>query len=152
MYRRHRSEFNSHSTMYLLKLLCPLQKLLPELYSHSTMYLLKLAPSAVMKTPVSSFTFHHVSIKTIILVTATLITAIFTFHHVSIKTLPFPSGFFNELTFTFHHVSIKTHYHHTGPDLNPYSHSTMYLLKRFGILTLRFLPRHSHSTMYLLKL
>ena len=35
---------------------------------------------------ISSFTFHHVSIKTCNLVTQTAAFALFTFHHVSIKT------------------------------------------------------------------
>ena len=57
-------EKNSHSTMYLLKLYHLSLHLILFLHSHSTMYLLKLnaltSPGLIV-----TFTFHHVSIKTV---------------------------------------------------------------------------------------
>ena len=72
------------------------------------MYLLKQFCIATSIRTVATFTFHHVSIKTVYDVRNGSYRYTFTFHHVSIKTV----GLFDEEkineTFTFHHVSIKT--------------------------------------------
>ena len=53
--------------------------------SHSTMYLLKRENNKAVEHS-DTFTFHHVSIKTMCMVSDKLAGKTFTFHHVSIKT------------------------------------------------------------------
>ena len=72
------------------------------------MYLLKLNVNRAWLVE-GVFTFHYVSIKTVIAVSAPAAEISFTFHYVSIKTqfcqfIPNPA-----ILFTFHYVSIKTH-------------------------------------------
>ena len=107
-----------HSTMYLLKLRSGGKPYFLFLHLHSTMYLLKL------KLPV----LCHKSTK-------------FTFHYVSIKTL---ISFFKALTpdlFTFHYVSIKTNGVTLWGSHDGHLHSTMYLLKRVRHNVIGKLPR-----------
>ena len=54
----------------------------------------------------------------------------FTFHHVSIKTGLIKMAYAIEVKFTFHHVSIKTTHQTKTLLVGRDSHSTMYLLKR----------------------
>ena len=55
-----------HSTMYLLNqtFLCSLHAI--QLYLHSTMYLLNLGAEAVVPLEKNTFTFHYVSIKSLL--------------------------------------------------------------------------------------
>ena len=100
----------------------------------------------------NQFTFHHVSIKTMCMVSDKLAGKTFTFHHVSIKTmltdsivdciylnshstmyllkLVITSKIQPTNLFTFHHVSIKTNHFLSKIFATYYSHSTMYLLKQ----------------------
>ena len=126
-----RSECNSHSTMYLLKLGDASSFINIIRYSHSTMYLLKPSPPPLLMRTIIPFTFHHVSIKTpscpsihrlhndshstmyllkLKISNTCLIKNLFTFHHVSIKTKFIAFPFLSYSIFTFHHVSIKTTY------------------------------------------
>ena len=72
------------------------------------MYLLKQFVLIAVPCEILTFTFHHVSIKTVLGDTDRATEAAFTFHHVSIKT--HISAFYCGICvlFTFHHVSIKT--------------------------------------------
>ena len=93
------------------------------------MYLLKRKDIAEAMTA-ETFTFHYVSIKTVIVDYITGFNMIFTFHYVSIKT---PLPFLLCLPCV---------------DL----HSTMYLLKQGHRTSLYTELENLHSTMYLLKL
>ena len=99
--------FYSHSTMYLLKRLPKYIYYLQYMNSHSTMYLLKLY-ICWLTLRRTSFTFHHVSIKTKQQLRKNIRCVSFTFHHVSIKTEITVSQAQEKNKFTFHHVSIKT--------------------------------------------
>ena len=77
------------------------------------------------------FTFHHVSIKTHNSEQKAALLLRFTFHHVSIKTSYLTFEQYQQLGFTFHHVSIKTVMKQINICYFAYSHSTMYLLKRY---------------------
>ena len=57
---------------------------------------------------VPTFTFHHVSIKTLVEQKDIVEQIKFTFHHVSIKTSGEGDTTNTVNSFTFHHVSIKT--------------------------------------------
>ena len=76
--------------------------------SHSTMYLLKPQSALYLKRQLLSFTFHHVSIKTLVVIAVIILVVVFTFHHVSIKTVNAEKTIGVIYKFTFHHVSIKT--------------------------------------------
>ena len=82
----HINVINSHSTMYLLKLDPVTVRSVTFPHSHSTMYLLKLNTFKELSIKVYEFTFHHVSIKTIVSTWTPPLLLEFTFHHVSIKT------------------------------------------------------------------
>ena len=56
----------SHSTMYLLKLARRMPVVEEQINSHSTMYLLKQSDVTTHHKTGISFTFHHVSIKTVV--------------------------------------------------------------------------------------
>ncbi len=99
----------------------------------------------------TSFTFHHVSIKTVDIFINNNDRNKFTFHHVSIKTKDQDRKIDLGLSFTFHHVSIKTFMRRIANVRGYNSHSTMYLLKREGIEDEKTIDNDSHSTMYLLK-
>ena len=77
----------------------------------------------------TSFTFHHVSIKTVDIFINNNDRNKFTFHHVSIKTKDQDRKIDLGLSFTFHHVSIKTFMRRIANVRDNDSHSTMYLLK-----------------------
>ena len=79
----------------------------PVYNSHSTMYLLKLI-NTDFREWIKLFTFHHVSIKTHCVAEITSYITGFTFHHVSIKTKRYIVMKGSAGSFTFHHVSIKT--------------------------------------------
>ena len=120
---------NSHSTMYLLKLM-PVDT--PSRWysnSHSTMYLLKLLSQSVACTYAFLFTFHHVSIKTA----------------QGNRRAP-PDNHSHSTMYLLKHCAefcqVVTEHH---------SHSTMYLLKPFCYLVKLIICQNSHSTMYLLK-
>ena len=98
----------SHSTMYLLKPNACGYSHSGVKYSHSTMYLLKRLPFPRGFLIELTFTFHHVSIKTLNVPPDRHAILKFTFHHVSIKTLKSLIKTISDLLFTFHHVSIKT--------------------------------------------
>ena len=137
--------------MYLLKPFRYSQQLLKYLYSHSTMYLLKrISITSAYRNKVL-FTFHHVSIKTLVAKHYCKVIISFTFHHVSIKTYktakadyekkyshstmyllkrPISFTMISSVVFTFHHVSIKTKKLPQALEKAlANSHSTMYLLK-----------------------
>ena len=77
-----------------------------------------------------TFTFHNVSINTIKAITLTNTVNEFTFHNVSINTVTAEDNYVMKHTFTFHNVSINTkeknilYLHFTN------LHSTMFLLIR----------------------
>ena len=54
-----------HSTMYLLKRVCQGKSVKIDTHLHSTMYLLKLEQGQEAQDA-AIFTFHHVSIKTVV--------------------------------------------------------------------------------------
>ena len=138
--------------MYLLKPFRYSQQLLKYLYSHSTMYLLKrISITSAYRNKVL-FTFHHVSIKTLVAKHYCKVIISFTFHHVSIKTKTYACCCVFNKSFTFHHVSIKTYKTAKADYEKKYSHSTMYLLKLRRSSAALSLNTYSHSTMYLLKL
>ena len=97
---------------------------------HSTMYLLKLYFFRLLLMSLSLFTFHYVSIKTLISFFKATTPFLFTFHYVSIKT-------YLKLSYIFHLLS--------------YLHSTMYLLKLLPLFLSVQIQQDLHSTMYLLK-
>ena len=99
---------------------------------------------------VYEFTFHHVSIKTMELVTTTY------FPHDSHSTMYLLKRCATRRSilctrFTFHHVSIKTDFGMYENVKNIDSHSTMYLLKLGSSAEEYEADINSHSTMYLLK-
>ena len=128
-----------------------------------------------MLSPVPySFTFHHVSIKTLthlkkrkaviyshstmylLKLTRLIIFDLWLFDSHSTMYLLKPSNTGTDTTtksytFTFHHVSIKTRNKGMFRNMSFHSHSTMYLLKRLTHLKKRKAVIYSHSTMYLLK-
>ena len=114
------------------------------------MYLLKLNPGRQSQDR-RWFTFHHVSIKTLVAKHYCKVIISFTFHHVSIKTESPTPQVDLPLQFTFHHVSIKTILLRTVSRNISYSHSTMYLLKLARRMPVVEEQINSHSTMYLLK-
>ena len=98
-------------------------------YLHSTMYLLNHILSKARSNRDNTFTFHYVSIKSLVIVIIELENFRFTFHYVSIKSssalllllcrtylhstmyLLNPGEFHYVVTdekFTFHYVSIKS--------------------------------------------
>ena len=159
--------------MYLLKPFRYSQQLLKYLYSHSTMYLLKrISITSAYRNKVL-FTFHHVSIKTLVAKHYCKVIISFTFHHVSIKTKTYACCCVFNKSFTFHHVSIKTllkrylawvtkrfTFHHVSIKTFQSAHTIHTALEftfhHVSIKTLDALtgipPKpNSHSTMYLLK-
>ena len=128
--------FNSHSTMYLLKPATSIWPTKSLINSHSTMYLLKRCKGHTLQFDSVQFTFHHVSIKTLLNLSRKEFYSQFTFHHVSIKTIYcFAASVFVNI-FTFHHVSIKTKNHSIDMTRYANSHSTMYLLKHYPLFSL----------------
>ena len=94
------------------------------------MYLLKPNLRKIFNAHPTTFTFHHVSIKTHYAFEIVKLIIVFTFHHVSIKTLLHTVSMPDLPEFTFHHVSIKTNTIERNSEyFDEYSHSTMYLLK-----------------------
>ena len=116
-----------------IKTICNLNLIFLNINSHSTMYLLKLIVDHAFSA-FKKFTFHHVSIKTCGYFRIYISKVEFTFHHVSIKTSPYVACWSERNGFTFHHVSIKTNIDMDTYDIYYYSHSTMYLLKRAYLL------------------
>ena len=96
-------------------------------YLHSTMYLFQPATGSSDTDSVHSFTFHYVSISTII----PLILLIFLTHLHSTMYLFQPVE---------HRINLVRHIH---------LHSTMYLFQPTGTLTFSLILRNLHSTMYL---
>ena len=92
--------------MYLLIPIPPIYNIIPLSYLHSTMYLLIPAISLFRKC------FGH----------------LFTFHYVSINSLLLTHDYYEIIKFTFHYVSINSNCHIYMYDLSAYLHSTMYLL------------------------
>ena len=72
------------------------------------MSLLKLDPEWDRDMDRHDFTFHYVSIKTILCLEIWRIDDFFTFHYVSIKTEERNRDRAVSIFFTFHYVSIKT--------------------------------------------
>ena len=114
------------------------------------MYLLNLFSRLFKSITVDKFTFHYVSIKSVIIIKFEFNIYKFTFHYVSIKSVIIIKFEFNIYRFTFHYVSIKSEsavvydiktglftFHYVSiksPEVsnrntnNPNLHSTMYLL------------------------
>ena len=143
--------FYLHSTMYLLNRVYSSAPIMLCTDLHSTMYLLN-PYSEWSKAGAQKFTFHYVSIKSILGIS---------------RLYPVPS-------FTFHYVSIKSYLKICAAYTKPYLHSTMYLLNPatirircsvFSLFTFHYVSIKSsstvspffcridlHSTMYLLNL
>ena len=77
-------------------------------------------------------------------------TAHFTFHYVSINTIVPQTLMDIVLDFTFHYVSINTWKKADGTDLKYTLHSTMFLLIQKRLRKLQLELRPLHSTMFLL--
>ena len=74
----------------------------------------------------------------------------FTFHYVSIKSLLQYKAIPTTVVFTFHYVSIKSITHKSTYRKNRYLHSTMYLLNPGELGSSHTIYANLHSTMYLL--
>ena len=99
--------FHLHSTMFLLIQLDRFLATLPKDNLHSIMYLLIL-DYALSCARLTLFTFHNVSINSVLPCPATGCTVAFTFHNVSINSqirVNFADVFHE---FTFHNVSINS--------------------------------------------
>mgnify|MGYP003279654363 CR=1 FL=1 len=145
--------YHLHSTMYLFQLIVSNLYLLLLPYLHSTMYLFQRMHHAHYAMHHALFTFHYVSISTVLNALPISSTDKFTFHYVSISTLFFLPVYpiahdlhstmylfqqlayqfdsADSLRFTFHYVSISTlyalmNYARKHRDL----HSTMYLFQQ----------------------
>ena len=114
--------------MYLLIPIPPIYNIIPLSYLHSTMYLLIPAISLFRKC------FGH----------------LFTFHYVSINSLLLTHDYYEIIKFTFHYVSINSNCHIYMYDLSAYLHSTMYLLILSFCIMKSLDVVNLHSTMYLL--
>ena len=77
------------------------------MHLHSTMYLLNLALPDNWDYSIA-FTFHYVSIKSILCPVGRYSALIFTFHYVSIKSCDCDTANLTIVIFTFHYVSIKS--------------------------------------------
>ncbi len=98
---------NLHSTMFLLIQMEPWRLTYRECNLHSTMFLLIL-----------------------VLIPCLISLFVFTFHNVSINSMVCLIEIAAERRFTFHNVSINSAYWHTPKYLPVYLHSTMFLLIR----------------------
>ena len=96
---------NLHSTMFLLIQMEPWRLTYRECNLHSTMFLLIL-----------------------VLIPCLISLFVFTFHNVSINSMVCLIEIAAERRFTFHNVSINSAYWHTPKYLPVYLHSTMFLL------------------------
>ena len=96
-----------HSTMFLLILRNMLYTGTQDLNLHSTMFLLILNQQTG-RMPNRLFTFHDVSINTLLNLIKLLLRNPFTFHDVSINTHIHNCPYHHICTFTFHDVSINT--------------------------------------------
>ena len=114
--------------MYLLIPIPPIYNIIPLSYLHSTMYLLIPAISLFRKC------FGH----------------LFTFHYVSINSLLLTHDYYEIIKFTFHYVSINSKSYNPCTLADMYLHSTMYLLILLRSKIHFCIQSHLHSTMYLL--
>ena len=104
-----------HSTMFLL-IRCTFYEHCPECFNlHSTMFLLiqRRSCACIRRSPL--FTFHNVSINTLLHLSSHRSTCKFTFHNVSINTGSVHRYVYAEYEFTFHNVSINTRQRSTVP-------------------------------------
>ena len=111
-----KSDFNLHSTMFLL-----IRKIFHQSKSHE-----------------SIFTFHNVSINTYTEHRVEKPVFWFTFHNVSINTVDCYPCWVSAEKFTFHNVSINTVFITEGNERHEDLHSTMFLLIRLMISLLRW--------------
>ena len=79
------------------------------------------------------FTFHNVSINTVLQHRSTVLAVTFTFHNVSINTIKAITLTNTVNEFTFHNVSINTEEGTTFQQMQQNLHSTMFLLIRWHI-------------------
>ena len=114
------------------------------------MYLLNLFSRLFKSITVDKFTFHYVSIKSVIIIKFEFNIYRFTFHYVSIKSVIIIKFEFNIYRFTFHYVSIKSKI------INAVAHEVIRFtfhyvsIKSSSLPVLLFLFRNLHSTIYLL--
>ena len=138
--------------MYLLNLIKRKPQLLRQKNLHSTMYLLNRKTTSDANVDIFIFTFHYVSIKSVLSHWLSLSLQPFTFHYVSIKSVQCQTMYCQD----------QPHLHSTMYLLNPdrldtiflffrtYLHSTMYLLNRVVAAVINSKYINLHSTMYLL--
>ena len=114
--------------MYLLIPIPPIYNIIPLSYLHSTMYLLIPAISLFRKCFGHLFTFHYVSINSLLLTRTAKPQTLCFYNYVSINSLLLTHDYYEIIKFTFHYVSINSNCHIYMYDLSAYLHSTMYLL------------------------